>query len=68
MPAGTRAGGAIPGPALEPEQTAADGALNGDAHTAGPLAIEPARSASETTRALTLKTTACAARWLRLRA
>jgi hypothetical protein len=68
MPAGTRAGGAIPGPSLEPEQIAVEGAMSGDADAEGALEIEPASTASDTKRALIVKTTVSPPRWLRLAA
>jgi hypothetical protein len=44
MPLGTRAGGAIPGPTLEPLQTAAGGAAVGDVAAAGAPRAEAAIS------------------------
>src|SRR5436853_1570258 len=67
MPLGTRAGGAIPGPTLEPPQTAAvvtpDGCARGAAAAALPR--EPHTKANATSSALTIRKTLQSRRWLR---
>jgi hypothetical protein len=66
MPAGTRAGGGIPGPTLEPVQTAADGIAGACAATTGAETTELATNPIATSRPFTLKRTASRASRLRL--
>src|SRR5437870_4131833 len=53
MPLGTPAGGAMPGPTLEPVQTAEAGVSRGGAAADGAQTTKPVLSAIATTRALT---------------
>src|SRR2546428_12140802 len=66
MPLDTPTGGAMPGPTLEPVQTAADGVAGACAAATGAQTTEPATSASATSRRLTSKRTASRTRWLRI--
>src|SRR3954463_13143691 len=64
MPAGTRAGGAIPGPTVDPLQTAAAGAVGTEA-AAGMATRVAARRTRTAERPFTTKGNSVARPWLR---